>query len=146
FYKAAAIAVCPNTLYEYSAYVINVLPGNHSAAEAGTEPKISIYINDQLVSTSGAIQYSDASTDFIPQWENVGGLWYSGTHTSVDLRIDNVAFVAGGNDLGLDDISLAICGPEISYPDISLTPTYCSYGVLPLKADVKASVNTYSSY
>ncbi|MHB1176953.1 MAG: SprB repeat-containing protein, partial [Daejeonella sp.] len=146
FYQATTITVCPNTLYEFSAYVINVLPGNHSAAVAGTEPNISFYINSQLVSTSGAISYSTAATSFIPQWVKVGGLWYSGPNTSVDLRIDNATFVAGGNDLGLDDISLAICGPSITYPDVSLTPKYCSYGVLPLKADVKASVNTYSSY
>ncbi|MEJ7778401.1 MAG: SprB repeat-containing protein, partial [Daejeonella sp.] len=146
FYQATTIAVCPNTLYEFSAYVINVLPGNHGAAVAGTEPNISFFINSQLVSTSGSIAYSTASTSFVPQWVKVGGLWYSGPNTSVDLRIDNATFVAGGNDLGLDDISLAICGPEITYPDISLTPKFCSYGVLPLKADVKASVNTYSSY
>ncbi|WP_411273152.1 Ig-like domain-containing protein [Daejeonella sp.] len=146
FYQATSMAVCPNTLYAFSAYVINVLPGNHSAAVAGTEPNISFYINSQLVSTSGSIAYSTASTGFVPQWVKVGGLWYSGPNTLVDFRIDNATFVAEGNDLGIDDISLAICGPSITYPDVSLTPKFCSYGVLPLKADVKASVNTYSSY
>ncbi|MDO8992148.1 MAG: SprB repeat-containing protein, partial [Daejeonella sp.] len=146
FYNASSIAVCPNTLYEFSAYVINVLPGNHSAALPGTEPNISFYINNQLVSTSGAIPYSNASTSFEPAWVKVGGLWYSGPNTSVNLRIDNATFVASGNDLGLDDISMAICGPEITYPDISLTPKFCSYGVLPLKANIVASINTYASY
>ncbi|HEY1062014.1 MAG TPA: SprB repeat-containing protein, partial [Daejeonella sp.] len=146
FYNASSIAVCPNTLYEFSAYVINVLPGNHSAALPGTEPNISFYINNQMVSTSGAIPYSNASTSFEPTWVKVGGLWYSGPNTSVNLRIDNATFVASGNDLGLDDISMAICGPEITYPDISLTPKFCSYGVLPLKANIVASINTYASY
>ncbi|WP_276346192.1 cadherin-like domain-containing protein [Daejeonella sp. JGW-45] len=147
FYQAKSISVCPNTLYEFSAYVINVLPGDHSAAKAGTEPNISFYINDQLVSTSGPIAYSDASVNYVPQWVKVGGLWYSGPNTtSVELRIDNATVVAGGNDLGLDDISLAICGPDITYPDIDLTAKFCSYGVLPLKADIKASINTYSAY
>ena len=146
FYKATSIAVCPNTLYEFSAYVINVLPGNHFAATPGTDPNISFYINNLLVSTSGPIAYAGAPVSFVPQWVKVGGLWYSGPNTSVDLRIDNATFVAGGNDLGLDDISMAICGPDITYPNISSTPQFCSYGVLPLKAIVKASVNTYSSY
>ena len=146
FYQATSIAVCPNTLYEFSAYVINVLPGNHAAATPGTEPNISFYINNLLVSISGPIAYAGAPVSYVPQWVKVGGLWYSGPNTSVNLRIDNATFVAGGNDLGLDDISMAICGPEITYPNISLTPQFCSYGVLPLKADVKASVNTYSSY
>ncbi|MES3016346.1 MAG: SprB repeat-containing protein, partial [Bacteroidota bacterium] len=146
FYQATSIAVCPNTLYEFSAYVINVLPGNHTAAAAGSEPNISFYINGQLVSTSGAIQYSTAATNWVPQWVKVGGLWYSGPNTSVDLSIENATFVAGGNDLGLDDISMAICGPDISYPNIDLTAKFCSYGVLPLKADIKASINTYSAY
>ncbi|MES2873842.1 MAG: hypothetical protein V4708_08980, partial [Bacteroidota bacterium] len=147
FYQATSIAVCPNTLYEFSAYVINVLPGNHFAAQAGTEPNISFYINGQLVSTSGPIAYSTAAVNWVPQWVKVGGLWYSGPNTTtVDLRIDNATFVAGGNDLGLDDISMAICGPDITYPNIDLTAKFCSYGVLPLKADVKASINTYSAY
>ncbi|MGB4400903.1 MAG: hypothetical protein WBJ10_16135, partial [Daejeonella sp.] len=51
FYQATSIPVCPNTLYEFSAYVINFLPGNHYAAQPGTEPNISFYINGQLVST-----------------------------------------------------------------------------------------------
>ena len=146
FYQASSMAVCPNTLYEFSAYVINVLPGNSPYAVAGSEPNISFYINNQLVSTSGAIAYAGAANSYVPQWVKVGGLWYSGPNTSVNLRIDNATFVAGGNDLGLDDISLAICGPEITYPNISLTPQFCSYGVLPLNAQVKASINTYSSY
>ena len=146
FFQATTIAVCPNTLYEFSAYVINVLPGNHIAAIAGSQPDISFYINNTKVSQSGPIQYSDASTSWIPQWVKVGGLWYSGPNTTVDLRIDNATFVASGNDLGLDDISMAICGPDISYPNTDLTPKFCKPGILPLEALVTASINTYSHY
>ena len=146
FYQASSIEVCPNTLYEFSAYVINVLPGNSPSALPGSEPNISFYINNLLVSNSGPITYAGAAASYVPQWIKVGGLWYSGPNTSVNLRIDNATFVASGNDLGLDDISMAICGPDITYPNISLTPEFCSYGVLPLKAQVKASINTYSSY
>jgi hypothetical protein len=146
FFKANAISVCPNTLYEFSAFVINVLPGNHSAAITGSEPDISFYINNTKVSQSGLIRYSDASTAWVPQWVKVGGLWYSGQNTSVDLRIDNATFVASGNDLGMDDISLAICGPDISYPNTDLDPKFCKPGILPLEALVTASINTYSHY
>lgn len=146
FFQAATIAVCPNTLYEFSAYVINILPGNHSAAIAGSQPDISFYINNTKVSQSGPIQYSTASTSWIPQWVKVGGLWYSGPNTTVDLRIDNATFVASGNDLGLDDISMAICGPDISYPNTDLTPKFCKPGILPLGALVTSSINTYSHY
>jgi len=75
FYQASSMVVCPNTLYEFSAYVINVLPGNHAAATPGSEPNISFYINGQLASTSGAIAYSNASSSYVPQWVKVGGLW-----------------------------------------------------------------------
>ncbi len=146
FYSSKSQPVCPNTLYEFSAYVINVLPGSSGSAIPGSEPNISFYINNQLVSTSGSIKYSDASTGFAPQWVKVGGLWYSGPNTSVDLQIDNATFVASGNDLGLDDISMAICGPEITYPDNDLNPKFCEPGILPLSAKVKSSINTYSSY
>ena len=146
FYQAENQQVCPNTLYEFSAYVINVLPGNSSAAGPGSEPNISFYINGTKVSESGRIAYSTAATSWEPQWVKVGGLWYSGQNTTVDLRIDNATFVASGNDLGLDDISLAICGPDITYPDVDLSPKFCAPGILPLNALVKSSINTYSSY
>jgi len=146
FYQAKAQQVCPYTLYEFSAYVINVLPGNSPSAGAGSEPDISFYINNTKVSQSGPIAYSTSATNWEPQWIKVGGLWYSGENTSVDLRIDNATFVASGNDLGLDDISLAICGPDITYPDVDLSPKYCAPGILPLKALVKSSINTYTSY
>lgn len=146
FFQANSITVCPNTLYEFSAYIINVLPGTSQYAIAGTEPNISFYINGTIVSKSGAIKYSDNSTGWVPQWIKVGGLWYSGPNTSVNLKIDNATFVANGNDLGLDDISMAICGPEISYPNTDLEPKYCQPGILPLEALVTSSINTYSSY
>ena len=146
FFSYKTQPVCENTLYEFSAYVINVLPGTSGSATPGSEPNISFYINGQLVSTSGAIKYSDASTGYTPQWVKVGGLWYSGPNTTVDLRIDNATFVAAGNDLGLDDISMAICGPEITYPDNDLSPKFCMPGILPLSATVKSSINTYSYY
>ena len=146
FYQATAQPVCPYTLYEFSAYVINVLPGNSPSAGAGSEPNISFYINNTWVSQSGPIAYSTAVTGWEPQWVKVGGLWYSGPNTSVDLRIDNATFVASGNDLGLDDISMAICGPEITYPDMDLSPKFCGPGILHLNALVTSSINTYSSY
>ncbi len=146
FYQAKSQPVCPNTLYEFSAYVINVLPGNSPSAGPGSEPNISFYINNTKVSESGPIAYSTSATGWEPQWVKVGGLWYSGQNTSADLRIDNATFVASGNDLGLDDISMAICGPEITYPDLGSSPKFCVPDTLPLNAMVKSSINTYTYY
>ncbi|MXV52755.1 hypothetical protein GS399_17415, partial [Pedobacter sp. HMF7647] len=150
FYRANSIAVCPNTMYEFSAWVINVLPGNTYAAQnnPGSEPNISFFINGEHVATSGKIAYSTAATNNVPQWVKVGGLWYSGPNppATIDLRIDNATSIPTGNDLGLDDISMAICGLDITYPATGLDPPFCSYGTLPLEAQIKSSINTYSYY
>ena len=44
--------------------------------------------------------------------DNSSNGWISGT--SVDLKVVNSTFVAGGNDLGLDDISISVCESRIA--------------------------------
>lgn len=128
------VTVCPNTLYEFSAWLSKLVNG-------GTDPNLRFKINGTTVSVSGDLKWKGPG-----EWTKFGSLWYSGNETVVELTIENNNFGKGGNDLGLDDISMAICGPRITYPDLNLEPKFCSYGVLPLQANVKSSINTYTSY
>lgn len=128
------VTVCPNTLYEFSAWLSKLVNG-------GTDPNLRFKINGTTVSVSGDLGWKGPG-----EWTKFGSLWYSGSETVVELTIENNNFGKSGNDLGLDDISMAICGPKITYPDLDLEPKFCSYGVLPLQANVKSSINTYTSY
>jgi len=51
FYQIKSIPVCIDTTYEFSAWVINLLPGTSSAAVKGSEPNISFKVNGVVIVT-----------------------------------------------------------------------------------------------
>ena len=114
FYQIKSIPVCPGTKYEFSAWVLNILPKTSSAAKPGTEPNISFKVitpsGTQTIGTSGPVPYTNT-----PTWVKVGGTFTaSATTTSVDLQVVNATAVASGNDLGLDDISFSVVESNIT--------------------------------
>ena len=114
FYQIKSIPVCPGTKYEFSAWVLNILPKTSGSATAGSEPNISFKVitsaGTQTIGTSGPIAYTNT-----PTWVKVGGTFTaSALTTSVDLQVVNATAVAGGNDLGLDDISFSVVESNIA--------------------------------
>jgi Secretion system C-terminal sorting domain len=107
FYQIKAIPVCIGTTYEFSAYVLNILPSSSTAAVAGSEPNISFKVNGVVIANSGKIPYTAK-----PTWVKVGGSFTATTNT-VDLQVVNATAVASGNDLGLDDISFSVLQSNI---------------------------------
>jgi len=108
FYKIRNLALCVGATYEFSAWVINILPAGHPAALPGSQPNISFRVNGQVIATSGPIAYTAT-----PTWVKVSATFTSTTGLA-DLEVINATAVASGNDLGLDDISLRICGSQIA--------------------------------
>lgn len=138
FYKIKKIPVCIGTTYEFSAWVINMMPpgGAESAA-----PNVSFVVNGNVIGTSGPIPYDR-------QWHQVGGQ-YTPTiedvadplHPSVDLQVINATQVAGGNDLGLDDISFRVCQSRIDVTGPAIvtegTPATAHFKIFdPLKQNI----------
>ena len=108
FYQIKSIPVCLGATYEFSAWVINLLPSSSTVASAGSEPNISFKVNGVVIGNSGPIAY--AST---PTWVKVGGS-FTATTSVVDLQVVNATVSASGNDLGLDDISINVCQSQIA--------------------------------
>ncbi len=108
FYKIKNIQVCVGATYEFSAWVINLLPASSPSATAGSEPSISFKVNGQVIANSGTIAYNNSAT-----WVRVSGSFVATTST-VELQVVNATSVAIGNDLGLDDISFNSCGSQIA--------------------------------
>ena len=103
FYDKTIDGLCENTLYEFSADIINLIePG----ANGFIFPNVSFLINN-------TVQYS---TGTIPQngtWNEYGFTFSTGPgETSVQLTLRNNAPGGFGNDLALDNISFRACGPE----------------------------------
>ena len=123
FYQIKNMQVCPGTQYEFSAWVLNILPKGKYAANAGSEPNISFKVisadGAQIIGNSGPIAYTDQ-----PTWVKVGGVFTaSPTTTSVELQVINATSVALGNDLGLDDISFNVVQSNIAVA--GLTASSC---------------------
>jgi Secretion system C-terminal sorting domain/Carbohydrate binding domain len=114
FYQIKSIPVCPGTQYEFSAYVLNILPSSSPYAADSSRPNISFKVitgkDTMLIGTSGPINYTAT-----PTWVKVGGTFTpNDTTTSVDLQVVNATSVALGNDLGLDDISFNVVQSDIA--------------------------------
>jgi hypothetical protein len=138
FYQIKSIPVCEGSTYEFSAWVINMMPpgGDPDAA-----PSISFIVNGtDTIAQSGPIPYDN-------QWHQVGGQFIA-SGSSVDLKVVNSTFVAGGNDLGLDDISIRVCesritvdGPLTSCEGTTVSPAFTV--IDPTVATVPGGTYTY---
>lgn len=138
FYQISNIPVCANTTYQFSAWVLNILPLDNTILQAGTEPNISFVVNGTTIVSSGPIAYNSTA-----KWVQVTGSYTTdATTSSVNLQVVNNTQVAYGNDLGLDDISFNVCqsnvavnGPDIVCPNNALQVIYT--------ANDPQSTNTY---
>lgn len=130
FFLQTVTNLCPNTTYEFSAWVLNVV--NNPAL---IKPNLTFRVE----STAGAIlnQYStgDIGVFSQPTWEPFGFYFTTGVGTNtVVLRITNNAPGGGGNDLALDDIQFRPCGPTLRTTAPSGLDTFrlCEYDQLPV--------------
>jgi gliding motility-associated-like protein len=101
--------LCPNTTYEFAAWMVNVL------VRSGIKPNISFSIE----STTGTILKKFTTGDIAetptPEWKQYGFFFITPpTDTEIILRMTNNAPGGVGNDIGLDDITFRPCGPNIS--------------------------------
>lgn len=108
-------ALCANTTYEFSAYILNLIKAGQSGF---TQPRITFRIeklNGEL------IRQSDQPIDIPPTsnpdgWQKYGIFFSTTDETAVVVKIVNNAPGGAnfpGNDLLLDDIAFRACGPEV---------------------------------
>ena len=110
FFLTTVKDLCPQTTYEFSAWVMNVLNGS-----GGIEPNITFSIE----TTSGVIlnqfNTSGIPVTAAPEWKQYGFYFTTTTGaTDVVLRMTNNAPGGIGNDLALDDITFRPCGPTVN--------------------------------
>ena len=137
--------VCPNTNYEFSAWVRNIckvcgIDSNSTATYTpGVLPNLSFAVNDVDYYTSGVIPY-DAT------WQKRGFMYKTGpSETSFTISIKNNAAGGGGNDWVLDDIKLVTCYPNLVM-NPSDTASACAGWPITLSDTVKSYFDNYVHY
>ena len=114
FYLDTITGLCPNTTFEFSAWVINVLKTTACQSNP-SKPRLIFTVETITGVILGTYSTGDIVETATPQWKQYGLFFTSpaGT-TSVVIRIKNDAPGGCGNDLALDDISLKPCGANVT--------------------------------
>lgn len=113
FYSFSVDNLCPNTNYEFSSFIINVIK---PTANCGTITKPNITFSVENIDGTIIKSYS---TGFIndttnPEWKKYGFFFETPAGVSrVILKLINNSGGGCGNDLALDDITFRPCGPTI---------------------------------
>jgi gliding motility-associated-like protein len=103
FYEQEVTGLCGNTLYEFSADIINLI---EASGVGYIKPNVSFFINNELRYTTGEVPQNE-------EWNTYGFTFTTGPdETEVRLSLRNNAPGGFGNDLALDNISFRPCGPE----------------------------------
>jgi len=102
FYEQEVTGLCENTLYQFSADVINLI---RSGVGGHIKPNVSFLIDDVEEYSSGDVPQSEA-------WITYGFTFTTDPgQTSVTLSLRNNAPGGIGNDLAIDNIVFQPCGP-----------------------------------
>lgn len=110
FFVTSVSNLCPNTTYEFSAWIMNVL-----LSPSGIKPDITFRIETPAGTVLNQYSTGGISVTSSPRWEQYG-FYFTTTagNSDVVIRMTNNAPGGGGNDLALDDIMFRPCGPVVS--------------------------------
>ncbi|MDC1379272.1 hypothetical protein N8273_01400, partial [Algibacter sp.] len=132
FYQSTITGLCPNTTYEFSAWVINLVIANSfcSTQPGGTIP---INVAFEIRNSADTVTLASGNTGNVvetptPIWNQYGLVFNTGTETSVILKVINNGAGGCGNDLAIDDIVFKSCGDFAIVTDASsnTSVTLCS--------------------
>jgi hypothetical protein len=103
FYEQTVSGLCENTLYEFSADIINLI-------KTGTfdhiDPDVSFLLDGVVLFSTGNIPKTETWTTYGFTFTTAPG------QQSLTLSLQNNAPGGNGNDLAIDNISFRACGPE----------------------------------
>lgn len=109
FYTKTVTNLCPNTTYEFSAWLMNTM--NFESQD----PNVTFTISTTSGTLLGTSSTGDLDVTSSPVWKQCGFYFNTGTYTTVVLKIiNNAPGAIPGNDLAIDDITFRPCGPDLN--------------------------------
>lgn len=152
-YRQTLTNLCPNTYYEFSAWVRNVCTtcgvDSVGAQFAGTVtspangypgvyPNLAFLLND--------VDYYNTGDIDTMGWLKRGFVFRTGpTQTTATFSIRNNSQGGGGNDWALDDIAVATCLPNMQYSP-SNSPAICEGNSIIITDTISSYFNNYTFY
>ena len=110
FFLTTVTNLCPNTTYEFSAWIMNVMK-----SLATILPGLVFSVETPNGTVLQSFDTGDIHVTDTPEWKEYGFSFTTPPDNPVIvLRITNKAPGGIGNDLGLDDITFRPCGARIS--------------------------------
>ncbi len=119
FFRRTIDGLCENTSYEFSSWLMNLLPSTSGCPNGGIPINVKFQIwddTDTNLLASGDTGNIFGSTS--PTWKQYGLVFQTQpTQTSVILKMLNNGAGGCGNDLAIDDIVFKTCGDSITLTD-----------------------------
>jgi hypothetical protein len=152
-YSQTLTNLCPNTYYEFSAWLRNICPtcgadstgaqfaGTVTAPSSGypgVKPNLTFALN-------GLDYYNTGEMDTVG-WIKKGFVFKTGTsQTSASFSIRNSSQGGGGNDWVMDDIAVATCLPTMSYSP-TINPNVCKGNSITIADTITSFFKNYTTY
>ncbi len=116
FYRTSINGLCENTSYEFSSWLINLMPTNHPSCGTGIPINVKFEIWDitdtNLLASGDTGNIGSTSS---PNWQQYALVFRTlPSQTSVILKMLNNGVGGCGNDLAIDDIVFKSCGDNIT--------------------------------
>jgi gliding motility-associated-like protein len=114
FYSRMVPSLCPNTTYEFSAYILNLLKSSIIGPTA-QQPDILFSIETTTGEVLETLQTQPIPSTSTPVWKKYKLSFKTPDNvTSLVLKISNKAPGGPGNDLLLDDIEFVTSAPKVT--------------------------------
>jgi gliding motility-associated-like protein len=114
FFTEVANGLCPNTTYEFAAWIVNIIRPS-SCGGAAIKPNITFTISATDGTVLKTYNTGDIPATSSPQWVQYGTFFTTPSNAqSVIVTMTNNASGGCGNDFALDDITFRACGPVIN--------------------------------
>jgi gliding motility-associated-like protein len=114
FYVDTVRGLCPNTTYEFAAWIMNVIKPS-SCGGRTIMPNLTFNIEKPDGTVVQSYSTGDIPPSSSPAWNQNGFFFTTPVGvTNVVLRISNNSTGGCGNDLGIDDITFRPCGPSLN--------------------------------
>ncbi len=141
FYRTTINGLCENTSYEFSSWLINLLPSTSQCPNGG----IPINVKFEIWDNTDTNLLASGNTGSIngtpsPNWEQYALVFQTlPAQTSVILKMLNNGVGGCGNDLAIDDIVFKSCGDTVTIEDTSSSAnSYVCEDQLPFSTQLTA--------